>query len=52
MIIPKRKHALGRKATYYCESRNPDFDNRKHNVLLVYKQLELQLDEEGNLVIN
>lgn len=37
------------KITYYCENRDPDFDSKMHNVLLVYKQLSLQFDEEGNL---
>lgn len=27
------------KITYYCENRDPDFDSKMHNVLLVYKQL-------------
>ena len=35
---------------YYCERRDPDFDNKMHNVLLVYKQLSLQFDEDGNLL--
>ena len=35
---------------YYCENRDPDFDNKMHNVLLVYKQLSLQFDDEGNLL--
>ena len=35
---------------YYCERRDPDFDEKMHNVLLVYKQLEMQFDEEGNLL--
>lgn len=35
---------------YYCERRDPDFDTKMHNVLLVYKQLSLQFDEEGNLL--
>lgn len=38
------------KITYYCENRDPDFDAKMHNVLLVYKQLSLQFDEEGNLL--
>lgn len=37
------------KITYYCENRDPEFDTKMHNVLLVYKQLSLQFDEEGNL---
>ena len=35
---------------YYCERRDPEFESKMHNVLLVYKQLSLQFDEEGNLI--
>ncbi len=35
---------------YYCEKRDPEFDGKMHNVLLVYKQLSMQFDESGNLV--
>ena len=38
------------KITYYCENRDPDFDQKMHNVLLVYKQLSMQFDEDGNLL--
>lgn len=38
------------KITYYCENRDPDFDSKMHNVLLVYKQLEMQFDESGSLI--
>lgn len=38
------------KITYYCENRDPDFDQKMHNVLLVYKQLSLQFDENGQLL--
>lgn len=38
------------KITYYCENREPDFDAKMHNVLLVYKQLSLQFDANGNLL--
>jgi transposase len=34
---------------YYCENRDPEFDDKMHNVLLVYKQLSFQFDEEGAL---
>ena len=33
---------------YYCERRDPDFDHKMHNVLLVYKQLSMSFDENGN----
>ena len=35
---------------YYCERRDPDFDDKMHNVLLVYKQLSIQFDADGNLL--
>ena len=35
---------------YYCENRDPDFDSKMHNVLLVYKQLLMQFDEDGHLI--
>lgn len=38
------------KIKYYCENRDPDFDQKMHNVLLVYKQLSLQFDENGELL--
>lgn len=34
---------------YYCEKRDPDFERKMHEVLVVYKQVELQFDENGNL---
>ena len=38
------------KIKYYCENRDPDFDRKMHNVLLVYKQLSLQFDGNGELL--
>ena len=38
------------KIKYYCENRDPDFEQKMHNVLLVYKQLSLQFDEDGKLL--
>ena len=32
---------------YYCENRDPDFDAKMHQVLLVYKQIEMLFDENG-----
>jgi len=40
------------KITYYCENRDPDFDFKMHNVLLVYKQLEMQFNESGELIVS
>ncbi len=38
------------KITYYCEKRDPEFKQKMHDVLVVYKQVELQFDEDGNLL--
>lgn len=38
------------KIRYYCEKRDPDFEQKMHDVLVVYKQVELQFDEAGNLI--
>lgn len=38
------------KVTYYCEKRDPDFDKKMHDVLVIYKQLELRFDETGKFV--
>lgn len=38
------------KITYYCEKRDPDFDKKMHDVLVIYKQLELRFDEDGALL--
>lgn len=35
------------KVTYYCEKRDPDFDKKMHNVLVIYKQLELRFDDKS-----
>lgn len=37
------------KVSYYCEKRDPDFDAKMHDVLVIYKQVSLQFDEEGRL---
>ena len=38
------------KIRYYCEKRDPEFDKKMHEVLVVYKQIELQFDEEGSII--
>ncbi len=37
------------KVTYYCEKRDPEFKEKMHDVLVIYKQVSMQFDEEGNL---
>ena len=39
------------KIKYYCEKRDPDFEAKMHEVLLVYKQIEMQFDENGDLIV-
>lgn len=38
------------KVTYYCEKRDPDFEKKMHDVLVIYKQVELHFDANGNLI--
>lgn len=38
------------KMSYYCERRDPDFGPKMHNVLLLYRQLSMRFDEDGNLI--
>jgi len=35
---------------YYCEERDPEFEAKMYDVLFVYKQIEMQFDEQGNLL--
>lgn len=37
------------KISYYCERRDPDFDAKMHDVLVVYKQISLQFNDDGTL---
>ena len=39
------------KIKYYCEKRDPDFETKMHDVLVVYKQVEMQFDEKGDIII-
>ena len=39
------------KIRYYCEKRDLDFESKMHEVLLVYKQIEMQFDESGTLIV-
>lgn len=35
---------------YYCENRDPEFESKMHNVLIVYKQISIRFDKDGNLL--
>ena len=39
------------KIKYYLEKKDPDFEEKMHDVLLVYKQVEMQIDENGSIII-
>lgn len=39
------------KITYYLERKDPDFESKMHDVLVVYEQASLCFDEAGNLII-
>lgn len=49
--ILKRSDIKPFKIKYYCEKRDPDFESKMHDVLVVYKQIAMQFDEEGNIII-
>lgn len=35
---------------YYCKNRDPDFESKMHNVLLVYKRLSMLFNENGQFI--
>ena len=35
---------------YYCEKRDPEFETKKHNILVLYKQISMRFDEAGDLI--
>ena len=39
------------KIKYYCEKRDPDFESKMHDVFVVYKQVSMQFDENGKVII-
>ena len=39
------------QVSYYCERRDPEFDAKMHDVLVIYKQIEMQFDENGTLIV-
>ena len=40
------------KIKYYCEKLDPDFETKMHDVLVVYKQVEMQFDENGDIIVS
>lgn len=49
--ILKRSDVKPFKIKYYCERRDPDFEAKMHEILVVYKQVSLQFDDSGNIII-
>ena len=49
--ILKRSDIKPHKIRYYCEKRDPDFESKMHDVLVVYKQISMQFDDDGNIII-
>lgn len=39
------------KVKYYCQKRDPEFESKMQDVLLVYKQVEMQFDENGEIIV-
>jgi len=39
------------KIKYYCQKRDPEFEAKMQNVLTVYKQVEMQFDENGEIIV-
>ena len=38
------------QVSYYCERRDPEFDAKMHDVLVIHKQVEMQFDKDGKLI--
>lgn len=49
--ILKRSEIKPFKIKYYCEKRDPDFESKMHDLLVVYKQIEMQFTEDGKIII-
>ena len=49
--ILKRNDIKPFKIKYYCEKRDPDFEAKMHEVLVIYKQVSMQFDSDGNIII-
>lgn len=49
--ILQRSDIKPHKIRYYCKKRDPEFETKMHDVLLVYKQVSMLFDNEGNIII-
>jgi len=48
--ILKRSDIKPFRIKYYCEKRDPEFEEKMHKILVVYKQISLQFDEAGSVI--
>lgn len=49
--ILKRSDIKPFKIKYYCDRRDPDFETKMHDVLVVYIQVSMQFDENGDIIV-
>lgn len=49
--ILERSSIKPNKITYYLERKDPEFETKMHDVLVVYKQVSMCFDSNGNLII-
>ena len=40
------------KMNYYLVKKDPEFQSKRHDVLVIYKQIEMCFDEDGNICID
>lgn len=40
------------KINYYCEKRDDNFEEKMHQVLVAYKKVSMQFDDEGNVIVS
>lgn len=38
------------QVSYYCERYDSEFNAKAHDVLVIYKQIEMQIEEDGKLI--
>lgn len=49
--ILKRSDIKPFKIKYYCDRRDPDSETKMHDVLVVYNQVSMQFDENGDIIV-
>jgi hypothetical protein len=49
--IPKKPEIKLFKIKHYYERRDPEFDYKMHDILVVYKQISIKSDKDRNIII-